>query len=140
MKVAVDTNVILDVLLYRAPHVKSSKAIMWAAERGEINGLLCATTITTIDYFLSKQLGKRESVRVINELLSVFEIAPVNRSVLQSALEITLHYFEDAVLTSAAQQCGAELIVTRNTKDFAGCALKILTPDEWVVVQNLRLR
>jgi predicted nucleic acid-binding protein len=138
MKVAIDTNVILDVLLDRVPHSIGSKAIMWAAERGEISGLLSATTITRIDYFLNKQFGKNESVRAIKDLLSVFEIAPVSRSVLQSALESTMRDFEDAVLTSAAVQSGASLIVTRNAKDFVGAPLPVLTPDEWVVARALR--
>jgi predicted nucleic acid-binding protein len=138
MKVAFDTNVILDVLLDRAPHVNASKALMWAAERGEINGLLCATTVTTVDYFLNKQFGKTQSVRAINDLLSVFEIAPVSRSVLQNALDSDMHDFEDAVLACAAIQSGAELIVTRNAKDFVGCALTVLTPAEWVVARALQ--
>jgi len=53
MKILFDTNVILDVLLERKPFVKSALYLLSKVERSEINGFLCATTITTI-YYLTK--------------------------------------------------------------------------------------
>nr|VFK17255.1 MAG: hypothetical protein BECKLPF1236A_GA0070988_101666 [Candidatus Kentron sp. LPFa]VFK32503.1 MAG: hypothetical protein BECKLPF1236C_GA0070990_101696 [Candidatus Kentron sp. LPFa] len=52
MKVLVDTNVVLDVLLDRTPFSSSAARIFALAEQSGMEGFLCATTVTTIDYFL----------------------------------------------------------------------------------------
>ena len=48
MNILVDTNVILDVMLARAPFADSSSRIMALIERKHSIGYLCATTLTTI--------------------------------------------------------------------------------------------
>jgi hypothetical protein len=53
------------------------------------------------------------------ELLSLFEIAPVNRQVLKEAATSPFADFEDAVLHEAARVAGSDGIVTRNASDFA---------------------
>ena len=132
MNVLIDTNVILDVLLDRQPFAEHATQIVWQIESGEINGFLCATTLTTIDYFVSDALSKATSKLHIQKLLKTFEIAPVTRSVLQSAADSKLKDFEDAVLVEAARTCGIQSIITRNVKDFKGCGLLVLTPKEWL--------
>lgn len=63
-------------------------------------------------------------------MLALFEVAPVNRAVLEEALKSRLTDFEDAVLDQAGRLAGAEVIVTRNQQDFRLASLKILGPDE----------
>lgn len=47
-RILVDLNVVLDVLLERAPHVEASAALWAAVERGELEGLLPAHCVTTL--------------------------------------------------------------------------------------------
>ena len=56
MKIVFDTNIVLDVLLEREPFASLSINLFNAVEQQVIQGYLCATTITTIDYLLSKSL------------------------------------------------------------------------------------
>ncbi|MGD0089999.1 MAG: PIN domain-containing protein [Planctomycetota bacterium] len=140
MKVILDTNIVLDVLLERKPFVEAACAIFSLAERSEIDGLLCATTFTTIDYLLSQSLPARDARQAIWKLLSLFGVAIVNRPVIERALRSRITDFEDAVLDEAGQLAGAELIVTRNAKDFAGSPLKVLDPLEFLVHLKARGR
>lgn len=48
-----DTNIILDVLLNRTPYADTAIDLFSAAEDKIIQGYLCATTITTIDYLIT---------------------------------------------------------------------------------------
>ena len=57
MRVLFDTNVVLDLLLARQPHVETAAALVARVERGELTGCLCATTVTTIFYLASKAVG-----------------------------------------------------------------------------------
>jgi predicted nucleic acid-binding protein len=135
LKVAIDTNVVLDVLLDRDPHVEDSAQILWAAESGAITALLCATTLTTIHYMTVKTLGRTGSIAAIDQLLAIFDVAAVNRQVLQIAATSKIRDYEDAVLAHAAEIAGATAIITRNPKDFAKSGLLVYTPREWLATR-----
>ena len=130
MKVLVDTNVVLDVLLDRQPFVNAAAGIFGLIEQSELQGVLCATTITTIDYLLTQSLPRPVTRQTLRKLLELFEIAPVTRVVLEEALKSKILDFEDAVLDQAGRLVGADLIVTRNQKDFRHASLKVFGPDE----------
>lgn len=129
LRVLFDTNVILDVLLAREPFRSDSEALMRAAERGEIEGVLCATTVTTIDYVVGKARGRDTARDVVRALLTVFAVASVGRDELVRAAGSAFTDFEDAVLHEAARTVGADVIVTRNDRDFGAATLPILRPD-----------
>ena len=132
MKILLDTNVVLDVLLAREPFVENAARIFAMVERGEAEGLLCATTLTTVDYLLCQSLSEREARTAVRLLLSLFEIATVNRVVLDAALEGTMRDFEDAVLAQSASHGGADRIVTRNTQHFRGSPVPAVDPAEFL--------
>lgn len=132
MKVLLDTNIILDLLLDRKPYSEYAAILFSKIEHSEITGYLCATTITTLHYLLAKALKDEEALTHIRTLLSLFEIAPVNRVVLEQAIEAGFSDYEDAVLYQAANHVGVNYIVTRNTKDFRKTEIPVYDPKEFV--------
>ena len=128
----------LDLLLDREPFAEPAAALLSRVEAGEMQGCLCATTITTIHYLASKVVGAKQALLAIRKLLSIFEVAPVDRPALEAALESGLVDFEDAVLYAAARQVCAEAIVTRDPADFKRAALPVFSPRE--LNQALALR
>jgi predicted nucleic acid-binding protein len=130
VKVLFDTNVVLDVLLSREPYLDNAIALFDAVEKQIIQGYLCATTITTVDYLATKALGKAGSKIAIGKLLELFVIAEVNRRTLTAALSSDFSDFEDAVLFHAGFDAGVDNVVTRNGKDFKTAELPIYSPDE----------
>lgn len=130
MRVLFDTNVVLDVLLDRQPHAPDAVQLFAHVERGAVDGLLGATTLTTIHYFARKEVGETGARGRIGMLLQTFAVAPVTRAVLEDALDLPFGDFEDAVLHEAARHAGAASIVTRNAADFAAATLSIYTPAE----------
>ena len=134
MRVIVDTNVVLDVLLEREPFVKPAVEIFCLVEESRIDAFICATTVTTIDYLLVKSLNKTNAKNALRRLISLFEIATVNRPVIERALLSKIQDFEDAVLNEAGQMAGADFVITRNTKDFAKSALKVCDPNEFLAL------
>jgi predicted nucleic acid-binding protein len=130
--VIVDTNVVLDVLLERVPFVKTAVEVFRFVEESRIDAFICATTVTTIDYILVKSLPKTEARNALRKLISLFEIAAVNRPVIERALVSKIKDFEDAVLNEAGHMAGADFVITRNIKDFAGSSLKVCEPNEFL--------
>jgi predicted nucleic acid-binding protein len=138
LKVIVDTNVVLDVLLDREPFGVPAAALFALAEQSKIEAFLCATTITTIDYLLKKSLSRKDARNALHKLLEIFQIAPVNRAVIEEALQSALVDFEDAVLAHAGHLMGAKVVVTRNIKDFNGSVLAVMDPSTLISTLNLR--
>jgi predicted nucleic acid-binding protein len=132
VRILVDTNVVLDLLLDRDPFSDAAARVFSLVEKSELEAFLCAITVTTIDYLLSRSLDRDVEKTALHRLLEMFEIAPVNRSVLEEALQSRMIDFEDAVLSYAANLVGATIIVTRNTKDFHNSPVSAMDPVEFL--------
>ena len=132
MKVLFDTNIILDVLLDRKPFSEHASYLMSRVERSEMNGFLCATTVTTIHYLLSKYLDKEKAIDSISSIMALFEVASVNRLVIENALKLKFSDFEDSIVHESARHAGAEYIITKNIKDFKKSKIPVYTPTEFL--------
>jgi predicted nucleic acid-binding protein len=130
LRVLVDTNVVLDVLLDRKPFAEAAAQVLALVEESRIEGFLCATTVTTIDYLIAQALAPAQAHAALQRLLDLFEIAPVNRPVLEQALRSDVSDFEDAVLEQSARLVSADVITTRNLKDFAKSSVTAFDPPE----------
>ena len=135
MKILFDTNVILDVLLNRHPFSNVAINLFSTVEMRDLDGYLCATTLTTVDYLVAKAISKRVAKESIRKLLRLFNVAEVNKSVLALAIDSGFADFEDAVLYMAGTAVHVDGFVTRNVKDFKKASLPIYTPDElWSIL------
>ncbi|MGZ5444759.1 MAG: PIN domain-containing protein [Thermoanaerobaculia bacterium] len=128
MKLLLDTNVILDVLLDRDPHASVSSGLWAAVEEGRASGFVAAHALTTIHYLVRKDRDARVARRVTTAILDVFHVAPVDGSVLSAALDLGWSDYEDAVTTAAAISAGCDLIATRNPRDFKESPVPVLDP------------
>jgi predicted nucleic acid-binding protein len=132
MNALIDTNVIVDVLTRREPFFSDSVQVLDKAERGVYTAWLCATTVTTIFYLVRRHLGPDETIKRLRDLTAICMVAPVNQSVIESALESNFQDFEDAVLNYAARTVAADCIVTRNESDFKHSSLLVYSPSQFV--------
>jgi predicted nucleic acid-binding protein len=132
MKLLIDTNIVLDHLLDRKPFNQSAAWIFSETERGNLKIFIGGTTVTTVHYLVTKALGTKAGDLAIEQLLRLFEVAPITRTVLASALLLKFKDFEDAVLHEAAVHSGVEAIITRNVKDFKKARISIYSSDEFV--------
>jgi predicted nucleic acid-binding protein len=130
MKVLFDTDVTLDLLLDRRPHSESAAILFSKVERGEIEGYLCATTITTIHYLAAKVIGLSKARSFIRKLLSFLQIAAVDRAVLDRALDVKSPDYEDGVVSESASGIGADVIITRNIRDYRNSTIPACSPIE----------
>ena len=111
-KLLIDTDVVLDILLDRRPHVAGSAAIWAAVETGKAQGWIAAHSVTTVHYLVRREKSGPEARRIIESLLSVLEVALVDGAVVQNALRLPMVDFEDAVTAAAAH---ASTAATRAT-------------------------
>lgn len=138
MKILFDTDVTLDLLIDRKPFSETIATLFTKVEKGEHEGYLCATTITTIYYLASKTLGEKKARSSIRKLLSFMKVAEVNQHVLSAAIEGKGNDFEDEVISQAALRIGASAIITRNIKDFKKSEVTAYSPNEFMQILHTK--
>lgn len=130
MKVVFDTDVILDLLLDRAPFAESAVRVFSLAETGAVEGFACATSVTTVYYLAHRAVGRGRARALVDRLLGILAVAPVNRAVLASALGARVSDFEDAVVAEAGRSVGVDAVVTRNVRDYKQAGVTVYGPDD----------
>ena len=130
MNILFDTNVVLDVLLEREPHVTAAARLFSLVDNGDLEGSICATTATTVFYIAAKSFGSKCAQVQVRNLLGLFDVATVDRDVLTRALALDFADFEDAVLHEAASAGGMSAIVTRDRQGFANATIPVFDPHE----------
>lgn len=118
MKLLLDINVLLDVLLGREPWADAAARLLTAVEGGEASGFVAGHTITTIYYVVAQARDRRTAKRAVRDLLVIVDVVPVTAQDFDEALALSMTDFEDAVQAAAAIRIEADYIVTRNEKDF----------------------
>ena len=123
-----DLNVILDVILDRAPGVEPASALWAAIESGRGRGLIPAHGLTTVFYLLDKARDAAFARSGVERLISVFGVAPIDDTVVRRALVLGWPDFEDAVCAAAAEASGCQAIVTRDPDGFPDSPVPVVDP------------
>ena len=72
MKLMIDTNILLDVLIHRDPFFDDSKAVLTLCEDHAVNGFVSSSAVTDIFYITRKALGSLEDTYwVISNILFI---------------------------------------------------------------------
>jgi predicted nucleic acid-binding protein len=134
MKVLVDTNVVMDVLLRRSPFYQDSFTIFQLVDLERINGCLSASSITDVFYLLSKDRhNSGEVYRIMDELIDLFSVIPVSETTISAALALRWKDFEDAVQYITAKENDITHIITRNKKDYENTDINCFSPAEFII-------
>jgi predicted nucleic acid-binding protein len=126
----VDTNVVLDVILERAPWVGDATALFDVVARGQAPAFIAGHTVTTVHYIVERERDRRTATTAVGDLLTLFPVVPLDTADFQRALALRLRDYEDAVQAVASLRIGADFLVTRNPKDFRGAPVTPRAPGE----------
>ena len=131
MKLLIDTNVVLDVLLKREPFYETAAEVLKLAQRNGIQEYISASAITDIYYIAHKHLKDKASVKeLLKKLLLVVSIAAVSEREITHALELAWNDFEDPVQYSVALLNEMDGLVTRNPKDYMSTDIPVWEPQQ----------
>ncbi|MGS0748703.1 type II toxin-antitoxin system VapC family toxin [Halpernia sp. GG3] len=98
---------------------------------------LYASSLTfATSHYILKKVYSEEKVRVaLSNILDLIEIIPVTEDVLRKALKSNHKDFEDAIQIFCAHKIeNLAAIVTRDLKNFSTSEIKVLAPEEAVLL------
>lgn len=136
MKVLIDTNIILDVILKRPIHLEQSKRIMQCCQ-SLVDGYIAVHSVSNMFYILheSESFTVEECRSILNKLLYVFDVATLNKTdVLAAVNNESFDDIEDSMQNEAAVSAELDYIVTRNSKDFENSTIPAITPEKFLLL------
>ncbi len=136
MKILLDTNIVLDLLLEREPYFKGAKELFILAETKKLKAYLSASSIATIHYLTMKALNKKEADKIIDMLLKIFLVTPLDKIVFIEAIYNNGTDFEDSVIYSSVFNSNIDYIITRDKKGFKNSKVKTLDPNSFLALYN----
>lgn len=126
--VFVDTNVVIDLLEKREPFYKDAVRLFTLAYKGELEVYVSGCTFTTTSYLLRKH-SPDETRTLLRNFRQLARVSPIDETIIDSSLASDFDDYEDAVQHYSAMSVAAEVIVTRNEKDFIGHSeLTVMSP------------
>jgi len=134
MRILVDTNIVLDVLLQRSPFLDDSRRIWEAADEGVFDACIASFTVPTIHYICRRQAGQEAADRAVDLCLAAFEVAALYRECVLAARRMAGGDFEDNLQIATAITDFMQGIVTRDPQDFAGSPIRVYSPAELLAV------
>lgn len=132
LTVLIDINILLDVFQMREPFYEASARLLALVETGRIRGFIAAHSITTLFYLIQKDKSSSQARASITSLLQFLEIAPVDQTTIEQALNLDYRDFEDAVQMISALQCKAEYLITRNIADYQPTLIPVVQPVDFL--------
>ena len=133
MTILLDTNIILDYIAERPFSKSETKQIFEMIFSRKINGIIAAHSITNLWYILRKTCTAPERREIINTLLECFEIAEINKTIIQNAINRNnFSDFEDCLQDECAKTYKADYIITRDKDDFTTSLIPTLFPTDFL--------
>ncbi len=132
MKILIDSDVCIDFLTGRSPHFMYAQKLFWKAENNQLDAVVSPESFSNIFYVLRKFYTSEHIIKKLNGMRSLVEVANLNGSVIDQALNAGWSDFEDAIQHFYAIDSSCEAIITRNVRDFKKAKLQVFTPFELI--------
>lgn len=133
MRIFFDTNVLLDVLLFRAPHAEHSAKVLSLCAAGGAQGIFSALSACDMVYILRRSgLPEADAKSKVLKLAIDVGMTDVDAASVKDALREESPDFEDAVQMLCAMSNHADMIITRDKTGFLNAKIPVLTPTEFL--------
>jgi len=131
MKVFLDTNVFVDMLLSRPNPADNENALLLLklATMSKFEFCVSPVTIATSYYLLRKNT---DAVNIIKQRLKNLTLVQTSADDVVFSLTFNFPDREDAMQISSAWNADCEVILTRNTDHFINSPIPFLTPSEFL--------
>ncbi len=132
MRVFLDTNIVLDVLLNRPELAAESEAVILRCEKADDPMFIAWHGLATAYYLLRRGRTEAEAMQEVDKLLAWARVADAGDALARHARELGFNDFEDALQAASAEACGADCIVSRNVADFTKSKVLVMKPGEFL--------
>lgn len=132
MKLLIDTNVLLDMVLKRNGYDISVRLFRKIREQ-KVLACITASSVTDLFYIIRKETHDTERTYVIMEnIFCLVTVLSVTEKDIRDAFGQKWKDFEDCVQYITVKNNEADCIITNKLKDYADIPMPGLTPAAWI--------
>ena len=139
--ILLDSDVLMDFFLDRAPFSEDSSKILSLCENREIVGYITPVIYSNLYYLLRRISDRQTAITQLRRLFSITRLLVIDEHAVLAALHSdTITDFEDALQNYAVE--GSEnlrIIITRNVRDFRKSTVAALTPSDYLKLRKQQL-
>lgn len=132
IKIFLDSDVLLDILLKREPHFDHSQKLLALIENSRIEGHTSSLILANCYYIVENNKDKSTAEKAIRKLRSILIILPFTDKEIGESLSSNFKDFEDGVQYFITINNGIDTIITRNVDDYKLANIKVLSPIEFL--------
>ncbi|MCL2136552.1 MAG: PIN domain-containing protein [Coriobacteriia bacterium] len=127
MKLFLDTNVIMDYIGKRGDDGVTAELLQLTKAFGDADLVVSAKSYTDVFFTLRRYMDTSTLQQAILDTLSLYQVCAIDADDIAAACQMGWDDFEDALITVAAEKCGADYLITRDVS-FRKARVPLLTP------------
>ncbi|MDR2579756.1 MAG: PIN domain-containing protein [Fibromonadaceae bacterium] len=131
MRIFIDANIVLDVLLKRIDFIEESAKVLVICKAKK--SALAPHTISNIFFITRKEYAAKERKEMLLNILEYVDIVPVGKhQIVQALKNDNMDDFEDALQLECAKEFNADYFVTRDLSGFANMGVAVISPEAFI--------
>lgn len=132
-KLFLDTNVVVDFLCERGEFYLPAAQIILKGYNKEVDLCCSSLTYATASYLMERSgIGYTEIRRKLLDFSTICHSSTVDCNIVSASLSSKFTDLEDAMQYFSAKNCDANMIITRNKRDFSESELPLYQPNEYL--------
>lgn len=132
-KLLIDTNIIIDLLAKREPFYTEAAMLFTLADKQKLTLCVSALSFANVNYILLQSKKAEEAKQILRKLKLIVDVLSLDEKIIGLALnDNDFRDFEDALQYYSAIESSAEIIITRNLKDFQKVKLPVMSAAQYL--------
>ena len=131
MRLFLDTNIVVDLLEGREPFCYDAAQLFTMAHDKKVELLVSPMTFSTASFLLRKH-GPEGVRNLLSNLRQLVSVTISDERTVDDSIASQFKDFEDAMQYYTALNAKAEIIITRNGKDFTASYHPVMTATEYL--------
>ncbi len=127
-KLFIDTNIVIDLLARRKLFYEEAAKLFSLGDKEKVKLIVSSLTFANTNYVLSKLNNSIVARDILAKFKVLVTVADLNDKIIELSLnDKSFSDFEDGLQYYSALEYEADIIITRNLKDFKSSAIPVIT-------------
>ena len=128
----VDTNIVIDLLAKREPFYKEAQDLFTLSDKKEVRLCISSLTFANAYYSIIRHHKEVDAKKYLSKFKVLVTILPLEDKAIELALASEFKDFEDRLQYFIAMDNDADVIITRNKKDYTNSKIPVMTAGEYL--------
>ena len=127
----IDTNIVIDLLAKREPFYRDAQDLFTLADKSEVKLFISSLTFANAYYSIVRHHKEVDAKKYLSKFKVLVTILSLDDKAIELALASDFKDFEDGLQYFIAMDNQADVIITRNKKDFKNSKIPVMTAGEY---------